>query len=387
MQSGVIRGGSIGSLVRIWLIAGFCNAWSLPTIFVISHAPSIPEPLILGFLIFPLIGLMLLASAVMQTLRMIKYGRSTLTLTPLPAHPGETCQVVIDLTHALSGGTECVADLQCVRIKPGRNGPTESIVWQDDHCVHVTDEGGTIRLGTVFDVPFDALTTTWRSGSNRIFWRLIVSAHVPGINYREMFNLPVFARNAGNAPPLKQSKIIREKTKTVEISLSSKLATQRIWLQTYASGDVRVEFPPARNLGASLLILFFAAIFVDVIVFMIRQREFFGWLFIVPIGAFALLFGLFGLISAFVRTTLTANSNGLSIVHSVFAIPVKRHIDTRSIDSVTAEQNQSAGNSVCYSLKAKQPGKRFGTTVSSSISGHETADCLAAVVAEAVGLF
>lgn len=77
---GTIKDWNKGRAIAIWVFTVIWNAISFPVAFVSS--PAITKGKLI--LIFPLLGIILLISAVYQTLRMMKFGTSTCHLDRVP---------------------------------------------------------------------------------------------------------------------------------------------------------------------------------------------------------------------------------------------------------------------------------------------------------------
>jgi len=81
------------------------------------------------------------------------------------------------------------------RIIGGSTVTSDDLVWRDERFSELSaDQGsqaGTIRVA--FAIPADAPTTNSANPADRILWVLRVSAKLPGVNFIEYFELPVFS--------------------------------------------------------------------------------------------------------------------------------------------------------------------------------------------------
>lgn len=386
LDAGVIYGGSRNTAVFMWCFAIVWTALTLAV--VVKHWHDAPgtgyrSPHLLLSL-FPAGSVLLLLSAISLTQQAMKFGRSALTLTPLPPHPGEPLHVSVAVPRRLEADADCVIDLQCVhrtRRRGSQSSAMESIVWQDDRNLKTTTDGVTTLIDADFVLQPDAELTTKSSIATAVIWRLAVHVRLSGVDYRERFELPVFARRPGDAAPPALPAVTPPATS--DISLASELGQQRIWLQTFAGGSVRVDFPPARHLGTMFFFALFAALcFLPV--FIVPHDDWFGRLFTIPFVLFGAVLGLCAVGGSVIRTRLTADRDGVVVVRSFLGLPFTSRWRPIDIEPVTARQTMTVGNSAYYSLHVAKKGDSFGTDIGSGISGHATADRLAAVVLAAV---
>lgn len=158
------------------------------------------------FLLFPLIGLGLIWLSALALLRWRRYGTSTFELATLPAPPGRALAGRVHLTSSIDPARGFSITLRSVRITitgSGKNRSThEAVLWERTLIMPgALQEAGGISIPIAIPIPADARETDERDASDRVIWRLGVTADVPGIDYSATFEVPVF-RTAESGTPL-----------------------------------------------------------------------------------------------------------------------------------------------------------------------------------------
>jgi hypothetical protein len=180
----------LGCFALLWNGVSWAAAWSM-------YATKGVSGVDLVFLLFPLIGLVLLALAVVAFLRWRRYGTSTFELATLPASPGAALAGRVRLSVPFDPPDGFRLTLRCVHVTvtgSGKNRSTrEETLWEhSDTMPGGVEERGGINIPIALAIPIDARESDERNSSNRIVWRLLVSADVPGVDYTATFDVPVF---------------------------------------------------------------------------------------------------------------------------------------------------------------------------------------------------
>ncbi|MEO8635786.1 MAG: hypothetical protein ABI587_10970 [Gemmatimonadales bacterium] len=200
-----IRDGNWREALLLVVVTVFWNAVSGGVGYGIFSTSGLVGPQLL-FLVFPLIGLGLIWLSALALLRLRRYGTSTFELATLPAPPGRLLAGRVHLTTSIDPPDGFTIVLRSVRITvtgSGKNRSThESVLWELTRTMPgaLQDAGG-ISIPIALPIPADARETDERDSSDRVLWRLIVTAEVPGIDYSATFEVPVF-RTAESETPL-----------------------------------------------------------------------------------------------------------------------------------------------------------------------------------------
>ncbi len=198
---GAIKDWNKGRAITIWVLTVIWNAIAFPVAFVPSSSITRSKLIV----IFPLIGIFLLLSAIYQTLRMMKFGTSTCHLEQVPVVPGRTVRGHIELNNGdvpKDGYRLRLASLRVTRArKSGRSSErgnrtdTEKVLWAQEIVVEesaaMRGPEGT-RVPFEFTTPQDAHVTDEGDSFDRYIWRISASAGFPGVDYTAQFEVPVF---------------------------------------------------------------------------------------------------------------------------------------------------------------------------------------------------
>ena len=151
-----------------------------------------------------LLEALLLASAIYRSLMRRRFGKTRFVCGPLPFSPGAsvTGQIYLRMEPEAEHGVQLV--LRCVRRITRGSGKYRNTyevpVWNTSQVVPVSALGSSELGKSVpvrFMIPADALETNNENSNNRILWRLHAKADVPGIDYSDNFEIPVFRPRSG----------------------------------------------------------------------------------------------------------------------------------------------------------------------------------------------
>jgi hypothetical protein len=187
--------------VVLWAVSIFWNVVTIPVGFVlIKQWMTQPNPILLVFLLFPLVGVGLIIGAIYTTLRRLKFGQSICTIDRVPIVPGDSFHGEIEMRGDAvpEGGYRLL--LICVHrvtTGSGKNQSTrETPLWQAENRITAASvmrlATGGVRIPFTLTVPSEARATDLRKSRDQIVWRLDASAEMPGIDFAASFELPVF---------------------------------------------------------------------------------------------------------------------------------------------------------------------------------------------------
>jgi hypothetical protein len=147
-----------------------------------------------------LAGLFFLLAAIFMTLRMRKYGKSTLTLDKRPRIGGRVVGRVVSTVDVQTAG-EWDLVIQCIEtIKAGgskrQTSTTDLTRWE--HKWTLPASGHTLQAGVPVDIeiPENCLELTdpverARTKRGTLRWVLQLKGQRPGLNYLASFTLPI----------------------------------------------------------------------------------------------------------------------------------------------------------------------------------------------------
>lgn len=183
-----------------WVAAGLVNMFCLPAaIGGIFKGLETQDPVYLFPAALGLIGLIVFFGAARATIRLERFGKTYFRMTSLPFSPGSRLAGAIHVqlnTDAAHGVDLKLACIRRVITGTGNNRSTQDApLWDDSKNVPATSF---IRgpLDTVipveFALPADAIQTDHNNPDDQVLWLLKANADVPGVNYSDEFELPVF---------------------------------------------------------------------------------------------------------------------------------------------------------------------------------------------------
>jgi hypothetical protein len=175
---------------RLMLIA---IAWCVVTLPILFIAPQRAlrgaDYSALPSLIFPLIGIVMLAWAIRLRRRLRRYGESCFTLASMPGQIGGSLSGSIRIDRPLPAGQQVALELECInRTTRGawHNLTTwDRTLWRSDQ-MSMSDSAGAIPVA--FMIAPDCRPTDDSNSNSRIIWRL--GARAGG--YRAEFEVPIF---------------------------------------------------------------------------------------------------------------------------------------------------------------------------------------------------
>ena len=143
-----------------------------------------------------------LIAATLKTLAARKFGTSYLELASVPGVIGGKLQGVI-LTRRLTTPAPTVRlTLTCLTRIYANDSSADHFVWAAERDVDPSRIGIGPNTSTIpldFDVPGDLPETNERHRGGSVLWRVDVAADLPGLNYRDIFLVPVFRTAASPA--------------------------------------------------------------------------------------------------------------------------------------------------------------------------------------------
>jgi hypothetical protein len=242
--------------------------------------------------------------------------------------------------------------LTCVRrVTEGggkQRSTSESILWQDVQRVHGQQFRAPARMETHIPVAFritgDAPSSDDTDSTNRVLWRLQVSAEVAGVNYESRFDVPVFRTSASEQP------LSEEESRLLAASdpAAYQQPTNSRILVTATKRGTEILFPAARNLGAATSLTLFLVLWVACI----GLQLYFGAPIVFPIvtGVFGVLIFL-GVLDLWLEVSRVRVDPGSISWATGYIVPGRENTASASeIADVTAAVGMQAGNTVYYDI-------------------------------------
>jgi hypothetical protein len=378
-----------GTVWVSWVFATFWNLVSLPVGYV-GVRDALQKGNQAGYvaLLFPLVGVGLLAWAVRNALRYNKYGISRIELSTIPGTIGRTLTGTVRTNTILQPSDGFQATLTCVRRVTTRNGKnsstSESILWQEEQTIHGEPtrdaKGQGMRIPVAFRIPRDARACDSSNPNNRVLWRLTLSASVPGVDYDSAFEVPVFRTEASDSPLSEdEERQTRSQASTAEYKqpIHSRITVTRNRRGT------EIVFPAARNPGAAIGSIVFTLLWLAIVWVLFHFKA--------PM-VFPVVFGLFGLLLIFGTLQLClgvsriiVDAGALSVATGYLSPGRERRLTMSEIADVSTAIGMQAGSRPYYDVVIlRQGGKKL--IAGRSVRDKREAEWLAATIRNGLGL-
>ena len=341
----------------LWAFALLWNLIALPAAVAVIRQGVDPEHKALWFvLLFPLIGLGVLAAAVHASMRLHRFGRSILELVAVPVPVGREIAGRIRVPHAFEPEQGITVTLTCSRVVVTRSGKdsttTTTPLWQDQQTIPgVLADGGGISIPFAIPIPADASPCDDRNPSDKIVWQLEAAAELHGVDYDASFDVPVFhTAESDTAPP--PEIVAREQASLAEYRVPANAPFR--W--TESQGIAQAEFPMGRNPGVALGVTAFTLIWTAVVVLLFQTAA--PLLFLLVFGFFEAILLLFVTWAWLGHARLRADSSGLSVESGLGPWTTTTHYPAAEPTKITPKVGMTAGNRVYYDLALTGPDGR-----------------------------
>ena len=308
--------------------------------------------LLIGFALVPAI---LLAGALRATLQRERYGKTYFELGALPFSPGGRVSGMIHLR--MSGDARHGMDvrLSCVRrivTGSGKNQTTnEAVLWSDEKNVpqsYFSSGPVDTTVPVEFVIPADGFETNHDQPHDQLLWKLHARADVPGVDYADDFEVPVFRVGAGAAG------VEAESVSAFQSDSSDVVAPANpsVVITTAGDGATEFYFPPFRNRGQTLALFLFTAVWSGIVYFLWHSSA--PWFFAAVFGFFDLVM-IYGCVqSAFGSTRIVAGNGKIVSVRKIFGAGNRREFGFGEIESIVATARlQQQGTSGSYLIRLK----------------------------------
>lgn len=249
----------------IWIFTFFWNAISFPIAFFAMKDYSSENLKVLVVLLFPLVGLGLIAVGIKQVRAWRFFGKTPFIMDPYPGVIGGQVGGTIDLNIPYTAKTAFKVTLNCLRSYVTGSGKHrkhhESLVWQSQGFAYTRSWGDKTRLSLLFDVD-NNLPVSEPSSNSYHFWQLQVEAAMPGVDFNRAYTVPVFkleTQSAGRARHLDELCVNHPEAETYrEQEIESILNIEQI------PDGIVLYYPAFKQMGGKLVVLIVGLIFFAV---------------------------------------------------------------------------------------------------------------------------
>src|SRR5712664_2118749 len=351
------------SEIAYWVICIFCNMILLPVIGgLVPKMVHTADPRAFLLLGFGLIGVILLVNAIRATIRHRRFGNTYFEFNSLPFSPGDRAAGRIHLKLETQGAQGIDLRLSCVRRIVTGSGDSrttrEAVLWQAEQNIPsgAVDPGPLGRMIPVdFALPAESYVTNHDNPNDQVLWLLHAQADVPGVDYLDDFELPVF-RSAASADAARDSQ--SQVSSGAEASgfpaapadSDSSAVVQPAHTKVIVSmhsGGTEFYFPAFRNPGRALGLLVFTLIWSGVVYFLYSHAPLF---FFVVFGLFDLLL-VYGVLHVTLGSARIGVANGEILSRTgILGLGSTRRIPASDVASivpvVSMQQGGGSGNAL-----------------------------------------
>lgn len=362
-------------MIAGWLFAIFWNLVSAPLAYIVPQQAA-KKPAVYIALLFPVIGVFLLIRAIRQTMAYREFGKTCFAMAAVPGVIGREIQGVIQARFPHSPDHGVHLRLSCVhRVTTGSGdsqSTNENILWRDEADLSSAElcpglAGTTIPV--TFRIPWDAQATEKRNSRDEIVWLLEALADVPGVDYHDIFEVPIFrTKQTPSHPdpepaPFTARPAVRPDAMTVEVGATA--------------NGTEFFFPAARNKGFAATTSVFLLIFGAGSFFLSRVHI--PIIFAVGCGFFSFLL-LYITIQMWFGTTRVVIGNGtLSLQSGLLGGGKVRQFSCAEIDSIATKittQQGGATGTPYYDIQLALRGRASKLTLGRTLRDKREADWL-----------
>jgi hypothetical protein len=389
------------SAVALWVLAVICNAVTLP--FLLSMAQQFARnrnPAVFLLLGFNVMGAILIVKAARATIRRRRFGDTYFEFDTLPFSTGEGVRGRIQLQLDTRAEHGIDLRLSCVRkvvTGSGDHSTTNQIIlWQVDQNVPT----GAVAPGPLgraipvdFPIPADSAITSHDNPSDQILWLLHAQADVPGVDYSDDFEIPVF-RGAASTETTRDSNAPASRTAdtsgfaTTHSDDAGELAqpAHTKVVVGMGSGGTEFYFPPFRNPGRAAILLLVTIVWCGVVYLIYENHAPVFFLIAFGFCGFLLIVGTLHVMLGSAR--ITVRSGEILSRTGIFGLGSIRRIQVSDVASivpvVSAQRGTSSGNALHAIRMRLKDGRKI--TLADEIDSRQEARWVVAQIETLAGM-
>ena len=381
-----------------WVVCIFCNLVIVPVAAtLVPQMARHNDPRAFLLLGFGLVGVVLFVNAFRATLRRRSFGNTYFEFDALPFSPGGRLSGRIHLKLDANAAHGIDLRLSCVRKTITGSGNSrstvETVLWQSDQNISSAALGmdpfsRTIPVG--FAIPSDAYVTDHGNPFDQVLWLLHAQADIPGIDYSDDFELPVF-KTSFSAPPAPDN--LSSETSAFATATSGDSSAESVVapanpkvIVSSQDGGTEFYFPAFRTPSRALFLLIFAVIWTGAVYFLFHSKA--------P-SFFPVIFGLMDLFVIFAvfhvalgTARIRVGSGEIASSTRVLGIGTTKRFLFSEVDAVLAvtsgQQGGSEGNAM-YAIRLRtKNGRRV--TLADEISSRQEARWIVSQIETLAGL-
>jgi hypothetical protein len=384
--------------ITAWVICIFCNMVMIPVgVTIIPQLARQSDPRVFLVLGFSLIGVILFVIALRATLRRQRFGNTFFEFYSLPFSPGGRLAGRIHLKLDSNAAHGIDLRLSCVRKIITGSGDSRStsqtVLWQTEQSVPF----GAIAMDSLgrmipvdFAIPADAYVTDHDNPSDQVLWLLHAQADIPGINYTDDFELPVFktsstAEQSSAYASAETFESAAGSSSETDASPVAAPANPKVIISSQAGGT-EFYFPAFRTPSRALFLLVFTTIWTGVVYFLFHSSA--PWFFPLVFSFFDVLL-ILAMFHVVLGTSRIRVGNGeLTSTSGILGIGWTKRFSVSDIGALVAvtsgQQGGTQGQSM-YAIRLRtKNGRRI--TLADEITSRQEARWIVSQIETLAGL-
>ena len=391
------------SEILFWALAILCNMITLPFLFnTVPNFIRSGDPRVFLLLGFNLLGVILIVKAARTTMRHRRFGDTYFEFDTLPFSPGERLSGRIHLRFDTRAEHGIDLRLSCVRKMSSGSGDSRStsqvVLWQADKNVPAGAVGPGLlgrAIPVDFSPPADSLFTNHDNPDDQVLWLLHAQADVPGVDYSDDFEIPVFRSTASPATASASGAGAAAGTNNFGLATSQPVDSdsgevpqpaQTKVVVSMGSGGTEFYFPAFRNPGRALILLVVTVIWSAVVYALYLKHA--PIFFFIAFGFCGLLLIVGTLHVALGSARISVRSGEILSHRGIFGIGLTRRIPVSDVGSIVPVVSiQQGGNSTnalhTIRLRLKDGGK---ITLADEIASRQEARWVVSQIKTLAGL-
>jgi hypothetical protein len=366
--------------ISAWVFTAFWDAMSAFVAFtVLPKLLKDGDPKTILAAIFPLAGIFITAFAVRSTLRIWRYGRTSFWCDSVPFSPGGSVKGFIHLKLPTSTPHGVDLRLSCKRRVVTGSGKGRSVqelvLWQEEKNISaesVMQGLQDAQLPVEFALPVDAYETDGNNPDDRVYWQLHARADVPGVDFIDNYELPVFRTQAlaKTAATFEESPARSAFRPMAESPAPAPAATHIVYRED--EQGTSFYFPPLRNHAQAVGVVAFATIW-SAVVYILWIDQHAPWLFRIVFSLLEILVGYMLLSVVFGSALIRVREGTLQIRRAILGLGSQQEIPFNEVESVLplSQGQTKLSGEVLYGISVKKSDGREIKIVANSLSTVE----------------
>ena len=322
-QTPEIRSSSKATMWGALAFAAFWNLISAPLPFLLYEEVTQKENyLALIGLLFPLVGIGLLAWAMKRVFEWRRFGAAPVTLDPFPGSIGGHVGGTIDLNIPFDPDARFQLTLNNLHSYVSGSGKDrsreEEAEWQDRIVAFAEPGAKGTRLTFRFDVPVGLTPSDTEHDDSYYIWRLNLHADLAGTDIDRSYDLPVYATSTMSRRIPERA---AQKARTAQDLVDDQSVGEIVAIRNNGIGK-QMHYPMGRHFSSSLGGIMVGAIFAAAGWYLVvhEGQTIFGSVF----GVVGLLIGLFCLYLVMNSLDVAKQAAEITSVRRILGIPISR---------------------------------------------------------------